>query len=119
MTEAKSKSGAVAPVTSETPVDAERAAAAPAWDAVRRDLDAVAGDLAKLGGLSLDAGQAALSDEVERLRASVADLAARASAESQSALHDVAGAVRQRPLTSITTAFAIGLLFANLLSRRA
>ena len=94
---------------------AERSAAT--WSAVRRDLDTLRTDIVKLGESSLTDGQEKIAEEVQRLKAALAELMTGVEIRSRSSLEGVSAYTTRRPVTSLAAAFGSGVLLA-LLSRR-
>jgi ElaB/YqjD/DUF883 family membrane-anchored ribosome-binding protein len=88
------------------------------WSAVRRDLEVLGTDIAKLGEKSLSDGQEKLSQELERLKANVADISLRVTEKGRASADSAAEIVRKHPLTSVAGAFAVGMLLASLSGRR-
>jgi ElaB/YqjD/DUF883 family membrane-anchored ribosome-binding protein len=88
------------------------------WHLIREDLDKLRADLARLGEKSLAEGQGVLADELAQLRAKAASLASKVNESGRSAHDDLAGYVRDNPITSVGGAFGLGLLIAALFSRR-
>ncbi len=89
----------------------------PSWATVRSDLEVLGSDIARLGEKSLADGQERISQELDRLKARVAEIAQSANQKRQDSVDAAVEGIRKRPLASVASAFAIGVLFASLRRR--
>jgi len=88
------------------------------WKLIREDIEKLRADLTRLGEKSIAEGQDKIAEELAQLRVKAAALAAKAQDTGRSAHEDIIAYVRENPITSVGSAFGLGLLVAALLTRR-
>ncbi len=87
------------------------------WATVRSDLETLGNDIARLGASSLAEGQERVSQELERLKARVGEIAQNVKQKREDSVEAAVEGIRKRPLTSVAGAFAIGVFLASLRRR--
>lgn len=85
---------------------------------LREDLDAIRHDLARLSQASVDVGKEKVHRARERAEEKLEDAYARVRHEGERAFDTVQQTVEERPITSLLTAFGVGMLMGKLMSEK-
>jgi ElaB/YqjD/DUF883 family membrane-anchored ribosome-binding protein len=96
---------------------------------LREELEALATQVTRLAEKSTAEGGGLIAEEIGRLKGTLEALVGRAGDRAdeireraiefgQDSIDEMAACVARRPLTSVATAFAIGVVFALILGRR-
>ena len=94
-------------------------------DAIRKDIDALRGDLATLvkhlkqtGRSKLDEASAASAEKLDELRDDLESSLADLQRQGKQSIDQVEQTIRDKPLMTLLAAFGAGVLIARLLDRR-
>ena len=85
---------------------------------IRDELAALGAQMSRLGEKTLSEGQERVAEEIDRLKGRLQEVMEQVEDHGETALDTVVSTVQRRPLTSMFSAFAAGIVLSSLLARR-